>query len=1253
MDFEEQLEKAERLPTPSLVGSSIRSADDSAHNNYIHPEKSKGRKKENSQGHGILNQSIAASLDDLMREGALLGSEEDFEEVLDDSGNIKQDAKYAEEDDHETHKSHLSTLVAKEDDLDESGDVSADKVKQSGESVDKKSENGAKNEVSKADDKNNVSVKKAEENTESKKQKASAVEKKLESTPALEKKPGVSFYSQEDYSTPNLSEYQLDHQISDHKDLLTNIQSHDPLRLPNSQSDYGHDDDSYFKRPVSPSKRSSTSAVNRFNDDVTISAGATDGLHTPYFQRDSRSQSRSGASRVDRSRSRSAVAPHLARGDSYKNTNMNSPSAYELPPDLAASEIKSEDEEEEEDETQDRRSRQSKPTMGESIAAAEASKDKLPTTTPVTMQRDTSLVTTGDYTNFDVDKPEPQVQDSSNLYSMRSASSTNYLRSISRSRSRQPDKDLRASNLYNEKNDADPEELVKGGALINEDPYSTIGGLDTMVEEVLNPVSDNSEPSKNKSKPQEKLATDRDVTKKDDTKEVISTDDEEDKPNSKTLNSTIKDDKAGEIKSKDDDSTKTVDDLSSVAADGAKSNANDNQIKKSDKKDDVDVKGIEQIESSLKSKDPILDRAQSLTSDDIHGRSSEANTRFADSIISKDTETKADLKSDNGLDNAAIDQIESSIDSKDEVVEKAELLAAEDIHGKTEKSKSDASISNKKETTKKDPENSESVNTAGTGKIESSIGSKDSVAEAAETLTSKSINVETKDTKDKIVDEVVAPDTKNKNADAKETGQVKSDQSNDSTVEKINSKSIISESDESDKSTDVHASLGDATKVTEIEKEKDIEDSTVEKREPNIDSARGKKEEEEKVSKKDVDDKAIEQIESGLKASDMVTEKATSLTADDINADSTSESKSVIDDPVIEKQEVNKKDVDNKAAEQIEYSIDSNDAIAENAKSLTADDVAADSTSETKSVPNEAITEKDEVTNKKDVDDIAAEQIEYSVDSKDAITEKAKSLTSDDITADSTPETKSVPNEAVTEKDEVSGNENEDTNKNDVDDIAAEQIESSVGSNDAIAEKAKSLTADIVADSTFETKSVAADTVAEKAKSTIDVDSSKAVTSGLDGEKDKETKLADVKDTEASKNLGAKKEDPVTASKDVAAAPATSTITDDDLSDIDVSPEELRKHLESQPVYIFTSLAGGMQIMTRTNRLTTILTANGIKFEYRDLGTDEEAKKIWRRQASGKTLPGVVRGDDYIGNWQEVDEANEEYRLREILYETL
>ncbi len=114
---------------------------------------------------------------------------------------------------------------------------------------------------------------------------------------------------------------------------------------------------------------------------------------------------------------------------------------------------------------------------------------------------------------------------------------------------------------------------------------------------------------------------------------------------------------------------------------------------------------------------------------------------------------------------------------------------------------------------------------------------------------------------------------------------------------------------------------------------------------------------------------------------------------------------------------------------------------------------------------------------------------------------------------------------------------------------------------------------------------------------------------------------------------------------------AHTTATEDD--DFDVSPEELRQHLEAQPVYVFTSLAGGMHITTRTNRLATILSGNGIKFAYRDLGTDEAAKKLWRRYAIGKLLPGVVRGDDYIGNFQDIEEANEEYKVRELIYETL
>ncbi|OUT22738.1 hypothetical protein CAS74_002483 [Pichia kudriavzevii] len=100
-------------------------------------------------------------------------------------------------------------------------------------------------------------------------------------------------------------------------------------------------------------------------------------------------------------------------------------------------------------------------------------------------------------------------------------------------------------------------------------------------------------------------------------------------------------------------------------------------------------------------------------------------------------------------------------------------------------------------------------------------------------------------------------------------------------------------------------------------------------------------------------------------------------------------------------------------------------------------------------------------------------------------------------------------------------------------------------------------------------------------------------------------------------------------------------------------PKAAKMTFEDEPVYLFTSFAGGFHVTTRTNRLVTILTANRIKFEYRDLGTDEEAKKVWRRYSGGKTLPGIVRGkDDYIGNWEDIEEANEDYRVRSMIYES-
>ncbi|CEP22377.1 unnamed protein product [Cyberlindnera jadinii] len=113
---------------------------------------------------------------------------------------------------------------------------------------------------------------------------------------------------------------------------------------------------------------------------------------------------------------------------------------------------------------------------------------------------------------------------------------------------------------------------------------------------------------------------------------------------------------------------------------------------------------------------------------------------------------------------------------------------------------------------------------------------------------------------------------------------------------------------------------------------------------------------------------------------------------------------------------------------------------------------------------------------------------------------------------------------------------------------------------------------------------------------------------------------------------------------------------DDGFDDLhEPSKDEIIELLKDEPVYIFTSLAGGGFFMPqRTNKLATILTANRIPFTYRDLGTDEEARNVWRRYSKGRSPPGVVRGkDDIIGNWEEIEEANEDYRVRELIYETL
>lgn len=734
MDFEQQLEKAERLESPSLVGSSLRSADDSPHNNYIHPEKYKSRPK-NKNAHSLLNSQIGASLDDLISEGALLGSEEDFEKFLDDGGHVKEDARY----------------------LDDGESAEAEKTeKENPEKVEKEKSSPLKNEVKvpqldgeKLDD----------SDSHGSDSKAEAV------------KPADAAANDGLYSTPNLSEYQLEHLIKDHNEMLSYVKSHNLDKLPGYRAEPKN---AQFLRDSRVPLALPTTAT--FGDAVAIHTGPSEGLHTPYFQHDGRSRSRSqNRSRIaERSSSRSSVKPHLARGDSYKNIHEDEPSKYELPSDWQPTEEESTD--------GDRRSRQSKPTLGDSIAAAEAAREQQRYHEDARASSAASLLTTGDYTNFNVDIPEPT------YFNGRSASSTNYLRSISRSRSRQPES-KRHSQLT-EKNDADPEELISEGALVTDDPYSSINHLDTMMEEVLG-KSDKEKPSKSEEKKEKR------------------------------------------------------------------EEAGDKEVEGKEKGEDKEVEGKEK---------------------------------------------------------------------KVETAEKEETTTKEETATKEEK---DDTKSTEVETVKVEP-----------GKVES-------------------------------------------------VGNVASDE-------------------------------------------------------------------------------AVPTEDQLKKASDVISEHA------------------------------------------------------------NQDDVKVEVPDQKEQQPGEEIKKKGE--------------------SQEAEPEKKTLITdySEPINQDSVPEDK----EPVAAKN---------------DDVVGETM------------------------------------VTNKEK----------------------------------------------------AEPETKPASKDEDEDFDVSPEELRKHLESQPVYIFTSYAGGMQIMHRTNRLATILKGNGIEFTQRDLGTDEEAKKIWRRYSGGKSLPGVVRGDDFIGNWEDIDEANEEYQVRVLVYETM
>ena len=626
MDIEERLEQAEKSETPSLVGSSIRSADDSSHKNYIHPEKyhsTKDKSKINNKlnHYSNLSNAITASLDDLINEGALLGSEADFDKFLEQDGSVKTDA------------------IMDQDAI----------------NID---EEGSKKNVEENPIEDSPIEEKEKEVSDVSLGISTPPETATNSAPASSSGTtgSSSFYQQEDYSTPNLSEYQLEHDIKDQTTLLDHVQSYDLEKLPTSAS--ASSSNSRFRKdqelPISQSQQTllSPAQQQRLED-----GGQIPFLHTERAR--SRSRSANPNTRIrDKSSSSSTTTPghtaniskpHLARGDSYKSTHDEEPSKYELPGHLKV-EVPAHPAP-----LDERRSRQSKPTMGESIAAAEANVEALSKSDNPAFQaehplpRDPSLLTGGDYTHFEVDAPKKEEEPLSNTYyTKRSESATNYLRSISRSRSR-------ARNpVQDEKNDSNNDALQREGALISDDPYDTIDKLDSMMEEVLSLkdsshlkkkkknitheelIEEDIERAKQQSNEKDDANTDvlveegalvnEDectlIDKKDLEKEGISTEETKEKK-SKTETETSTKDVLEEAEDKevseeaDDKETKEVNDEPEADEDEEKLETKEiEEAPVSKVEDDSETKGVKEPETTEAEEDPKADVPPTATKDD-------------------------------------------------------------------------------------------------------------------------------------------------------------------------------------------------------------------------------------------------------------------------------------------------------------------------------------------------------------------------------------------------------------------------------------------------------------------------------------------------------------------------------------------------------------------------------------------------------------------------------------------------------------
>ncbi|GAC75508.1 hypothetical protein PANT_16d00015 [Moesziomyces antarcticus T-34] len=72
-----------------------------------------------------------------------------------------------------------------------------------------------------------------------------------------------------------------------------------------------------------------------------------------------------------------------------------------------------------------------------------------------------------------------------------------------------------------------------------------------------------------------------------------------------------------------------------------------------------------------------------------------------------------------------------------------------------------------------------------------------------------------------------------------------------------------------------------------------------------------------------------------------------------------------------------------------------------------------------------------------------------------------------------------------------------------------------------------------------------------------------------------------------------------------------------------------------------TSILSNVKVRTRHERFTSVLAIKKIAYVYHDLASDDDAKSRWRRKAKDPQLPGILVNNEWVGSYDDFEEAVE------------